>query len=325
MQCSSTAGQILTHGETGLRSAFNSSVCHIDYKTEGKAENELLFSGVWASDLGIFRYESSLARRGSRAARHIALDRVDDFIVTFPQSSQAAMEQVGTRSTIEPDRFGLLSTARPFESSSGMDARFKGLLLRIRGPVLRQHVPGIDVCCARALTVNLGQRRLVVQLIDLILTEYDALTPAQLRQFNSMIVDAVVNATLAAPESEGILGRHRDSRYFTIYERAIDYVERHLVDNSLSLAQIAAHCAVSLRTLHAAFAGSKTTVSAYVRHRRLEECRIALGNPASRHKSITEIALSWGFNDPAHFSHAYKAAYGRTPREDRPRLLTRKP
>jgi AraC family transcriptional activator of tynA and feaB len=49
----------------------------------------------------------------------------------------------------------------------------------------------------------------------------------------------------------------------------------------------------------------------------LEECAEALRDPAQRGRTVTEIALSHGFNNPSHFSRVFRARYKTTPREYR--------
>ncbi|MEV0193385.1 helix-turn-helix domain-containing protein [Kitasatospora purpeofusca] len=70
----------------------------------------------------------------------------------------------------------------------------------------------------------------------------------------------------------------------------------------------------SVRTLHRAFAAVGEQVTAHIRHRRLDEARLALDEPSGR-LSITEIAAHWQFADGSHFTRAFKKRYGRTPTE----------
>jgi len=49
--------------------------------------------------------------------------------------------------------------------------------------------------------------------------------------------------------------------------------------------------------------------------RRLDATRRDLCDPALAARSISEIAFAWGFNDAAHFSRAFRARFGRSPRE----------
>ena len=39
--------------------------------------------------------------------------------------------------------------------------------------------------------------------------------------------------------------------------------------------------------------------------------------PALHHRSVSDIAFSWGFNDAAHFSRAFKERFRVTPKEFR--------
>ena len=57
------------------------------------------------------------------------------------------------------------------------------------------------------------------------------------------------------------------------------------------------------------------SVSEWIRHRRLEACRRDLLDPALAHETISVIARRWALANPAHFSRAFRAAYGCTPSE----------
>jgi AraC-like DNA-binding protein len=65
------------------------------------------------------------------------------------------------------------------------------------------------------------------------------------------------------------------------------------------------------------FARDGVSVSEWVRHRRLEECRRALLDPAQASLTVTEIARHWTFTNPAHFSRVFRDAYGCTPSDCR--------
>ncbi|WP_246010779.1 helix-turn-helix transcriptional regulator [Nocardia mexicana] len=71
---------------------------------------------------------------------------------------------------------------------------------------------------------------------------------------------------------------------------------------------------VSLRTLQRSFTAVGESITAYIRHRRLEEARRALTTSPHR-LSISELAAHWQFSDSSHFIRSFKKAYGRTPAE----------
>lgn len=101
-------------------------------------------------------------------------------------------------------------------------------------------------------------------------------------------------------------------RLFTEITRFID---AHLRSPDLDPATIAAAHFISPRYLHSLFHENDTTVSTWVRRRRLDECRIRLGDPAFDDRAISSIAAEWGFTDAAHFSRAFRAEFGCTARE----------
>ena len=48
-------------------------------------------------------------------------------------------------------------------------------------------------------------------------------------------------------------------------------------------------------------------------------CRADLRDPQYRDMGVADIARRWGFPSPAHFSRAYRAAFGVSPSSDRRR------
>ena len=58
-------------------------------------------------------------------------------------------------------------------------------------------------------------------------------------------------------------------------------------------------------------------MASYIRDLRLARCRRDLTDPALRNQPVQTVAARWGFPDKAHFSRAFRAAYGTTPQEHR--------
>ena len=74
---------------------------------------------------------------------------------------------------------------------------------------------------------------------------------------------------------------------------------------------------ISVRRLHQLFESEGTTVSTWIRTRRLEHCRQMLDDPVHADRSVSEIGARWGLPDAPHFSRVFKAAYGVPPRQFR--------
>lgn len=95
------------------------------------------------------------------------------------------------------------------------------------------------------------------------------------------------------------------------------FIDQRLADPGLSPSVIAAAHHISLRYLYKLFETQQTSVAGWIRERRLERCRQDLLDPTLGDWSVTAIAARWGLTDPAHFSRAFRAAYGLPPTEYR--------
>jgi AraC-like DNA-binding protein len=131
---------------------------------------------------------------------------------------------------------------------------------------------------------------------------------------NSEPAGAAVELTL------GLLGaaltQHRESSNIgprtNLYQRITSFVEKRLGDPELSPMMLARTHHISTRYLHLIFSERGRPVGAWIRERRLAQCRAELANSNSD-RTVTEIAMHWGFSDVAHFSRSFRSAYGISP------------
>ncbi|WP_171118135.1 MULTISPECIES: AraC family transcriptional regulator [unclassified Streptomyces] len=93
------------------------------------------------------------------------------------------------------------------------------------------------------------------------------------------------------------------------------YIEEHLMEPDLSPESIASAHHISVRYLHKLFQNDGTTVSQWVRRRRLDACRRELSRTPNRRITVAAVAHRWGFSSPAHFSRTFRDAYGMSPSE----------
>jgi AraC-like DNA-binding protein len=108
-----------------------------------------------------------------------------------------------------------------------------------------------------------------------------------------------------------------ESRQRALVLRIRAFIEENLGDPDLTPRTVAAAHYVSVRYLHKLFETEQTTVAEWIRHRRLERCRRDLLDPALRALPVNAIAARWGLLNAAHFSRAFRAAYGAAPIEYR--------
>lgn len=137
--------------------------------------------------------------------------------------------------------------------------------------------------------------------------------------------DASRLGTVGLDLATTMLGRHlvaEDAVPTEVRRRALltqvqAYVHRHLGDATLGPQVLADAHHISVRSLHRLFEAENTTAASYIRGLRLARCRRDLSDLALRNQPVQAIAARWGFSDKAHFSRAFRAAYGVSPQEHR--------
>jgi AraC-like DNA-binding protein len=98
-------------------------------------------------------------------------------------------------------------------------------------------------------------------------------------------------------------------------------LRQHLRDADLRPSRAAGLAGISVRHANRLLAAEGTSLERLIHALRLEQCRLALQDPALEYQTISEIAFSWGFNDQSHFSRSFRAKFGLPPREWRKRSV----
>ncbi|ACB96100.1 helix-turn-helix domain-containing protein [Beijerinckia indica] len=126
------------------------------------------------------------------------------------------------------------------------------------------------------------------------------------------IADALLDV-LIIPLSEGRPQGVSSDRRETLRIRAQDYIRQNLGDTDLTIDRIARALGCSKRYLHMIFMDEGITVSRFIWNERLDRCFYDLKDAHQSNKTITEVAIEWGFSSPSHFSRSFKDRYGFTP------------
>jgi len=112
------------------------------------------------------------------------------------------------------------------------------------------------------------------------------------------------------------------SRSVPLFLQVTDYISRHLGEPGLETASVARAHHLSVRYLQAIFAEQGTTVTGWIRERRLAGCRRDLADPALTEEPIGDVAARWGYPDQAYFSRLFRRTFDETPREWRARAAS---
>lgn len=106
----------------------------------------------------------------------------------------------------------------------------------------------------------------------------------------------------------------RSRQHRGLLQQIKDYVAANINDPLMNVASIARANNISRRYLHRLFEKEDISITDLIRAQRLQICKEAITLNARGHTTLTEIALSNGFNDMAHFSKLFKNHYGISPR-----------
>ncbi|TCK65737.1 helix-turn-helix transcriptional regulator [Curtobacterium sp. PhB136] len=101
--------------------------------------------------------------------------------------------------------------------------------------------------------------------------------------------------------------------------RMLEYVQVHVVDRDLTIAEVARVHGISERYAYLILQRAGISLADRVRGRRLAGAAEELRRVHERHVTVSEIAHRWGFPDHANFTRAFHRAYGMSPRDYRKR------
>jgi AraC-like DNA-binding protein len=254
-----------------------------------------------------------------RTRRTIARNDPGVLKVVTQISGTGRISQDGRDAELAPGDLTLYDTTRPYTLSFDEPAEFETFVVMFPGELL-----GLSADDVRRVTaVRVCGREGIGALVSPFLLGLAQTTGTDATVLSSRLA-ANVLALLETVYRErldlcpGEPERLSQARLLSIQQ----WLQRRLGDPELSPESIAAAHHISVRYLHRLFAAEGTSVSRWVKERRLEGCRGELGDPSLVRFSVAAVAARWGMLDAAAFSRSFRAAFGLSPREYRMRALT---
>jgi len=265
-----------------------------------------------ARDLGgvrVWRVTGS-PMAADRASRHLSTPAMGDYLLAVHVSGTARATQDGRDVDLGPGDFALFDSARPYSIAFRARGRFAHLIYQVPRASLDARRQAGRVTALRVPAASAPGRLAFPYLRTLAASPGAGHSEAPGPAFIDVALDLVAAALRAA-------AGHRDhlpARGARLRELKASALAR-LGDPGLSPESVARASYISVRQLHRLFAREDLSFAAWVREQRLRRCRADLADPRLRHLSISEIAGRWGYHSPAHFTRAFSAHFGVTPRE----------
>jgi AraC-like DNA-binding protein len=246
----------------------------------------------------------SQAQKVRRTPRDIEHAPMAGYYANLQVSGASVMSQGGRSTVLRPGDLAIVDTTQPFEF--GFDEDFTQLSFYIPGEVLRAQLDGPVPTATRVDTttgIGAAARHALIALAD---NRLPAATAVRLAAHTSGLLAAAVDAPVEPP-SRTVRGR----------AAVLADLEEHLGDEDLSPVATARRLGISVRQLHALFAGHDQSFAAEVRRRRLEVARRDLMDPARAHLRVIDVSVEAGFVNVASFHRAFRRQFGQTPAQVR--------
>ncbi|MEJ6488925.1 helix-turn-helix domain-containing protein [Leucobacter sp. USCH14] len=230
--------------------------------------------------------------------------------VSLLLSGSSILVQDGREVVMQPGDLSVYDTSRPYSLLFGEE--FRNLIMMFPKDRVDLPIPFTEQLTA----VSLGREHCgLAPVVTAFLSQF----PAQLANLDGRVRAKLAHTSLNLMSTlfSSILDTDPAQRdpHQLLLQKMTSYIESHLGDTDLTPSTIAAAHYISTRHLHSLFREADTTVSTWIRERRLERCRADLLDPVLRDRTVSTIAARWGFTDAAHFSRVFKAAFGASPSE----------
>jgi len=177
---------------------------------------------------------------------------------------------------------------------------------------LGQRGVALEPLMARRLGGSGGVARLALETMRSAYRELPGMSEAAARGVGDAITQ-LVHLSMLDLAGIGTAMTQREA----LRERIKQHVAEHLGDARLSVDSVAWALNCSRRHLYNAFSEEPDGVAGYILLRRLEACCQCFDDRAHSHRSITEIALGFGFSSMAHFSRVFRQHVGVAPSDYR--------
>ncbi|OMI36689.1 helix-turn-helix domain-containing protein [Streptomyces sparsogenes] len=230
-------------------------------------------------------------------------------VITLLDRGVARLEQDGREAVLGPGDMFVYDMARPFRLDLPQSFRTKSLV--VPRDVLGLSESGIAHVTATPLGADTPLGGLLSPFLAALVDGAGTYSPSTGELMARNVVDllgGLAGEVLGRSEADTSGGNR------ALLLRIQAFIDRHLQDPDLTPEAIARAHRISLRYLHKLFESEEATVGRWIQRRRLEECRRDLARHANG-STIAAVAHRWGFISAAHFSRAFRAAYGMAPSE----------
>lgn len=230
--------------------------------------------------------------------------------IVAPMKGSAGVEQMGRQAWVTPGAWTIYDTTGSYSVAN--PERVEHLIVMLPKAQMIERGLRLENLMARPVGGASGIARVALSTMRSTFQELPHMSADAARGAGELIAQLVRLSLIELSGQETQLTQRE-----ALKDRIRGYVALHLRDPDLTVDQIAVALNCSKRHLYNAFTEEDQTLASYIQGLRLDACIRELQHPMAQTRPITDIALSWGFNSPSHFSRVFREHTGKSPSEFR--------
>ena len=273
-------------------------------------EREGFFGSIENTTVGEAQLSNIRAapQRVSRNAATIGRSDRDYFLLSLQTAGRGLVEQDGRQAALGRGDFTLYDTTRPYDLR--FDDGFGQIVLRLPRQMILQSLPAAEKLTAIRIQGGTGAGLLASTFLGELQRQVACFGTTSALRYHAVIVDLIAAALSEQVEARAVFD---DARHL-LQVRIARFIDDNLRDAGLTCEIVAERHRISERYLRKVFAGAGFSVAEMIWEKRLTVAKRDLCDPLRSHLSVSSIAFDVGFKDTGHFSRAFKAKFGVTPR-----------
>lgn len=229
--------------------------------------------------------------------------------IVAPWHGQAQVQQMQREAKADVGGWVIYDTTTAYEVAN--PSRVEHLIVMVPKDQAAQRGLRLDGLMARRLGAG-GISRVALEAMRNTYLELPYMSDSAAQGAGDLIID-LVKLSLSELAGQETAMTQREA----LRDRIRQHVHKYLRDPDLNVDGIARALNCSRRHLYNAFEGQGESVAAYIQRMRLEACIKDLQMTTPKSRAITDIAVSWGFGNPSHFSRLFKEHTGTSPSDFR--------
>ena len=230
--------------------------------------------------------------------------------IYYLSAGTAVIRQDGREQTLEAGELGIHDSMRPYQVWT--DTGFDSLIMVLPKSKLLSLGDGYTDLSAARFTADDGAGRMVLPYLHGLAHGLDELDGSHGPQMAKSTVDLL---RMLFASAVGKVDLTPEQARAEQRREIASWISERVADEDLTPRSVASAHFMSVRSLHALFAETGTTVGTTIRMLRLDHAQALLRqNPTI---PISEAGRRSGFSDPSYFSRAFRVHFGATPKEYR--------